>query len=176
MKVTLQNGKTVYVKITHNRFDNINYEFPFQGMTAKERKTYVKDNGPYTQAEVSSPHEIGEPIDITSISVGHAYGAPEDAFSKRKGSRLALSRALRSSTLSKDERRQVFNTVFVQHKPKDKVSVKVDLWEIVSREVEGGANLGCHRAHKHTDKPSVELIVDEVVKAVMNNLSEVIQL
>jgi hypothetical protein len=55
---------------------------------------------------------------------------------------------------------------------KRRLSVK--MYEIVSRAVEEGVALGVNRAHKYTDTPTREGIAEEVERAVMESLSDVI--
>lgn len=48
-------------------------------------------------------------------------------------------------------------------------------YSIVSHAVEQGISLGYRRAHKHTDTPSEDLILESVLREVMGCLDEVIQ-
>jgi hypothetical protein len=57
-----------------------------------------------------------------------------------------------------------------------KVKLKADIYKILSRAVEEGIAYGWNRAHKFTDKPNEETIKDEIEKAVMNEICEVIKL
>ena len=56
-----------------------------------------------------------------------------------------------------------------------KRTVKVNLYTIIEECIEGGVRLGLHRAHKHVAKPSEEAIVEATTRAIMENLSEVIE-
>ncbi len=49
-------------------------------------------------------------------------------------------------------------------------TVRANVYRIMDDAVENGARLGYRRAHKHTDTPSEEQIVDEIHRAVMNEL------
>jgi len=53
--------------------------------------------------------------------------------------------------------------------------VRIDAYAVISRAVEEGIEYGWNRAHKHTDKPSKDLILTEMENAIMNSLSEVLQ-
>ncbi len=53
-------------------------------------------------------------------------------------------------------------------------SVKVKLYDILSRYVEEGVRYGISRAYKHTDSPSREGIEEAVHNAVMNSICEVL--
>jgi hypothetical protein len=48
-------------------------------------------------------------------------------------------------------------------------------YTIISRAVEEGVAYGYRRAHKHDDKPSEDHILDEIERAVMNELCDVLQ-
>lgn len=52
--------------------------------------------------------------------------------------------------------------------------MKVKLYTILDRAVEEGAAYGVARAHKHTDEPEPEAIVNEVVSAIMSQICDVI--
>ncbi len=52
--------------------------------------------------------------------------------------------------------------------------MQVDMHELIGRCVIEGAEYGVNRAHKHTDNPARETIIDEVYKGIMDALSEVI--
>lgn len=55
-----------------------------------------------------------------------------------------------------------------------KQTVKVDLYTIIGRAVEEGLRFGYRRAHKHTDTPPEEQLLDYMEAEVMSALSEVI--
>lgn len=55
-----------------------------------------------------------------------------------------------------------------------KHTVKVKLYSIVSDAIERGVGFGYQRAHKHTDEPDVDAIVEEIRNAVLNELDEII--
>jgi len=57
-----------------------------------------------------------------------------------------------------------------------KIKVKADTYKILSRAVEEGIAYGWVRAHKHNDQPTEETIKDELEKAVMNAICEVIKM
>lgn len=52
--------------------------------------------------------------------------------------------------------------------------LKLNTYFIIEEAVEKGIAYGMNRAHKHTDTPSKEHIVQEIERAVMHELSEVI--
>jgi hypothetical protein len=54
-----------------------------------------------------------------------------------------------------------------------RASLKLNAWEILSRSIEASLRLGWNRAHKHTDKPDVETILERQFDAVMGDLSEI---
>ncbi len=56
-----------------------------------------------------------------------------------------------------------------------KTKVKADIYKILSRAVGEGITYGWNRAHKHTDNPNEETIKDEIERAVMNEICEVIK-
>jgi hypothetical protein len=57
-----------------------------------------------------------------------------------------------------------------------KVKVKADIYKILSRAVDEGIAYGWNRAHKHTDSPNEETIKDEIERAVMNEICEVVKI
>ncbi len=59
--------------------------------------------------------------------------------------------------------------VGMKHKP------KVKLYKVVSEAVSTGVKYGVNRAHKHTDCPSIDHIIEQVENAVLNELSEVLE-
>lgn len=52
--------------------------------------------------------------------------------------------------------------------------VRINTYEVISRAVEEGVTYGFNRAFKHTDAPSNEGIKDEIERAVLNALCEVL--
>ncbi len=52
---------------------------------------------------------------------------------------------------------------------------KVRLYKVVSEAVSTGVKYGVNRAHKHTDCPSIDHIIEQVENAVLNELSEVLE-
>lgn len=57
-----------------------------------------------------------------------------------------------------------------------KVKVTANVYKILSRAVEEGIVYGWNRAHKHTDAPGEEAIKDEMERAVMNEICEVVKM
>jgi hypothetical protein len=55
-----------------------------------------------------------------------------------------------------------------------KVKLKMNAWKIVTIAVEQGVAYGYRRAHKHTDKPTEEHLVQEIEDAVMSAISDVV--
>jgi len=55
-----------------------------------------------------------------------------------------------------------------------KASIRLDAYKIINDSIDRSINYGWNRAHKHTDSPSVELIKEEISKAIMNDLCELI--
>ena len=52
--------------------------------------------------------------------------------------------------------------------------LKLKTYSIIEEAVERGISYGLVRAHKHTDNPSEEMLMQEIERAVMHELSEVI--
>ena len=57
-----------------------------------------------------------------------------------------------------------------------KRKLKAKTWEVVTRAVFEGTQLGVNRSFKYSDRPSRDLIAENVEREVMNSLSEVINL
>lgn len=74
---------------------------------------------------------------------------------------------LQHGTVAEREERQ-------QSKVRAPVSVRV--FDAVERAVEAGAVAGARRATKHTESPSVETIAEQVTRAVMAELCDVLNL
>jgi len=55
-----------------------------------------------------------------------------------------------------------------------KASITLDAYKIINDSIDRSIEYGWNRAHKHTDRPSVELIKEEISKAIMNDLCELI--
>ena len=53
--------------------------------------------------------------------------------------------------------------------------VKLQTYAIVADAVDAGIRYGWNRAHKHTDKPTEEIMKEAIYDAVMLNLDEVIR-
>ena len=56
-----------------------------------------------------------------------------------------------------------------------KQSVRVNLYEIISRAVEDGILTGYKRAFKHTNTPHEDSIIEHIRSEIMNNLCEVLE-
>lgn len=54
-----------------------------------------------------------------------------------------------------------------------KGTMVVKAYPVLTRAVEEGFRRGWHRAHKHTDEPTLEQIEDNVVTAIMGDICEV---
>lgn len=57
---------------------------------------------------------------------------------------------------------------------KGQATVRLHAWAILSRAVEEGLAYGWTRAHKHTETPEREDVLDQQAQAIMHALSEVI--
>ena len=58
---------------------------------------------------------------------------------------------------------------------KQKVKLKANVYEIVSRAIDEGAKVGYNRAYKHTDHPGKDTILEWIHGEIMNSLCEVIK-
>lgn len=54
-------------------------------------------------------------------------------------------------------------------------SVKLDVYKILSETIEKSVHYGYNRAHKHTENPSKDHIVETIHAAVMHDLCEIIK-
>lgn len=52
--------------------------------------------------------------------------------------------------------------------------LSVNVYEVVRRAVDSGARWGYTRAHKHTNKPSEEALIESITDHVMLQLDEVL--
>lgn len=55
-----------------------------------------------------------------------------------------------------------------------KVALKLKTYTVVSDAVEQGVLYGIRRAHKYTDAPSDDLLLEQVREAVLSSLCEVV--
>jgi hypothetical protein len=53
--------------------------------------------------------------------------------------------------------------------------VRLDAYRIIDDVVEQAVRLGYNRAYKHTDNPQEDLFIQEIHRAVMNELCEVLK-
>lgn len=53
--------------------------------------------------------------------------------------------------------------------------VRIDTYKIIDDAVESGVRYGFSRAHKHTDSPSKEHVIEEIHRQVMNSLCEILK-
>jgi len=59
-------------------------------------------------------------------------------------------------------------------KIKAKATLKLNAYHILMERVEAGLRYGWHRAHKHTDKPDMEAILNAQEEAVSNEIAEIL--
>jgi predicted Zn-dependent protease with MMP-like domain len=57
-------------------------------------------------------------------------------------------------------------------KPLVRGGMKLRAYDVLRRAVEEGAAYGWRRAHKHTDTPGEDAIVDQIVQGVLNEICE----
>ena len=53
-------------------------------------------------------------------------------------------------------------------------TVRLNTYKIVSDAIENGIKYGYRRAHKHTENPSEDTIIEQIHLAVMNDLCDII--
>ena len=53
--------------------------------------------------------------------------------------------------------------------------VRINAYRVIERAIDVGINYGYNRAHKHIDNPSPDSIKDEILKAVMNEICEILK-
>jgi hypothetical protein len=53
--------------------------------------------------------------------------------------------------------------------------IRVNVYDIITEAIEDGLRVGYSRAHKHTDAPSADSILEEQSRAIMNELCERIE-
>lgn len=54
------------------------------------------------------------------------------------------------------------------------MNIELNKYKIIQKEVEQQVEYGYNRAHKHSDTPDKDFIIDQIVYAVMLGLSEII--
>jgi len=58
---------------------------------------------------------------------------------------------------------------------KGAAEVRLDAYKIIDQTVENAVRYGYNRAHKHTDTPSQAIMIEEIHRAVMNDLSDILK-
>lgn len=58
---------------------------------------------------------------------------------------------------------------------KIKTELRLDAYKIISDTIETAIRYGYNRAHKHVENPSVDLILEQIHNAIMNDLCEIIK-
>lgn len=54
-------------------------------------------------------------------------------------------------------------------------NMKINVYKIIDDAIENAVKRGYVRAHKHVDSPSESLMIQEIHRAVMNELCEIIK-
>lgn len=54
-------------------------------------------------------------------------------------------------------------------------SVKIDAYKVIDDAVDKGIRYGYHRSYKHVEQPSEDLMIEEIRRAVMNELCEILK-
>jgi hypothetical protein len=101
------------------------------------------------------------------ISTRTAMGRPNQYVVLDSGTSLrglgGYATLVRGKTMSKP-----------QMKSKITGTVKIKIYEVVRRAVEDGVARGWQRAHKHTETPPQETIIENVIEAIMGDICEVL--
>jgi|APGre2960657373_1045057.scaffolds.fasta_scaffold71517_1 hypothetical protein len=63
----------------------------------------------------------------------------------------------------------------IDHNLGIKSTVRLDSYKIINDTIEIGISRGWNRAHKHTETPSQQHILNEIHTAVMNELCEILK-
>ena len=50
--------------------------------------------------------------------------------------------------------------------------MKPDTYRLLERCIEDGVKTGLHRAYKHTDEPTYELMADKITQAILHEVCE----
>lgn len=53
--------------------------------------------------------------------------------------------------------------------------VKINVYKVLDDAIDKAIRYGYHRSHKHTSNPSEELVIEEIHRAVMNELCEILK-
>jgi hypothetical protein len=51
-------------------------------------------------------------------------------------------------------------------------ALRVRVWPVLQNAIETGIDYGWQRAHKHTDKPDIEIIKEQISMAITHEISE----
>lgn len=70
-----------------------------------------------------------------------------------------------------------YNETMKQKEPKLDIdfTVRLNAYRIIEDAVERGVRYGIHRAHKHVENPGEEHLIQEIHRAVMNDLGEILK-
>jgi len=56
-----------------------------------------------------------------------------------------------------------------------RAQVKINAYKVIDDVIDRGVRYGYRRAHKHVDHPTEDQMIDEIHRAVMNELCEVLK-
>jgi uncharacterized iron-regulated protein len=93
-------------------------------MSPSERKTFSKENMPYTNVSIYLEERL--------LASANAWVGPEDQFKKRIGVCLALKRALRSTNFTRKERKEIYDKMFNRDNIWNKKTVHQSIIRLVS--------------------------------------------
>jgi hypothetical protein len=54
-------------------------------------------------------------------------------------------------------------------------SVRIDAYKVIDEAVDKGTRYGYRRAHTYVDQPSEDLMIEEIHRAIMNELCEILR-
>ena len=117
------NGNTYYININHDKkTDHIDHP---QHMTTKERRQFSRAFMRFTTVNIFDKNL--QPIASATARVG-----PGDKFCRRKGTSIALCRALKATKFTREERKEIYDQVFNKNNVWNKKIVRNQIIKLIN--------------------------------------------
>lgn len=117
------NSNTYYININHaQKTDHVDHP---QHMTTKERRHFSRAFMRFTTVNICNKN-------LQPIASATAFVGPGDRFCRRKGLSIALSRALRATNFTREERKEIYDQVFNKNNVWNKKIVRNQIIKLIN--------------------------------------------